>query len=380
MSFGVVAVVILLVSVYLGSGALRWFDAALAPYLFGTLLAVFATVYRYVVWLRRLPTARLNQRGWEALKARGKLGSNLVALGGLLVSNIALQRFIANRSRARWIAHQLLFWGCILAALVTFPLTFGWFHFESADPTGRTYVAYLGPFATISFDSRGLLGWMIFHVLNVAAVLVIAGVTIFLIRRFRDRGAMALERGGDLAVLAGLFAVSVTGLMLTASSLWMEGRGRLHRDHGNGGLGHGEPIRVPVPGPDGVSLLLNPDDGFGGSSQHRFRASHLCRCRLPGAGGLRPHRRRARPVDRRDAAEGGRRCAVLGAHLRVHGVAAGPPPSRRGHTTLIVSLGILRTVPQFGVLMLAVVLLTIQGFIINRAAGIDYPVWAPRKT
>jgi hypothetical protein len=29
--------------------------------------------------------------------------------------------------------------------------------------------------------------------------------------------------------------------------------------------------------------------------------------------------------------------------------------------------------------MLAVVLLTIQGFVINRAAGIDYPVWAPRR-
>lgn len=223
-NLGVVVVVILLVGVYLGSGALRWFDAALAPYLFGTLLAVFATVYRYVVWLRRPPTARLNQRGWEALKARGRLGSNLVALGGLLVSNLALQRFISNRSHARWIAHQFVFWGCILAALITFPLTFGWFHFESADPTGRTYVAYLGPIATISFDSRGLLGWMIFHALNIAAVLVIAGVTMFLIRRFRDRGAIALERGGDFAVLAGLFAVSVTGLMLTASSLWMEGR------------------------------------------------------------------------------------------------------------------------------------------------------------
>lgn len=223
-SLGVVAVVVLLVGVYLGSGALRWFDAALAPYLFGTLLAVFATVYRYVVWLRRPPTARLNRRGWEALRARGKVGSNLIALGGLLISNLALQRFISSRSRTRWLAHQLLFWGCILAALVTFPLTFGWFHFESADPTGRTYVAYLGPIATISFDSRSLLGWMIFHALNIAAVLVIAGVTIFLIRRFRDRGAMALERAGDFAVLAGLFAVSVTGLMLTASSLWMEGR------------------------------------------------------------------------------------------------------------------------------------------------------------
>jgi hypothetical protein len=223
-SLGVVAVVVLLAAVYVGSGGLRWFDAALAPYLFGTLLAVFATVYRYVVWLRRPPTARLNQRGWEALRARGRLASNLGALVGLLVTNLALQRFISARSRSRWMAHQLLFWGCILAALVTFPLTFGWFHFESADPTGRNYTAYLGPIATISFDSRSPLGWLIFHVLNIAAVLVIAGVTIFLIRRFRDRGAVALERAGDFAVLAGLFAVSVTGLMLTASSLWMEGR------------------------------------------------------------------------------------------------------------------------------------------------------------
>lgn len=221
---GVVAVIVLLVGVYVGSQGLRWFDAALAPYLFGTLLAVFATVYRYVVWLRRPPTARLNQRGWEALRTRGKVGSNLAALAGMLVTNLALQRFIATRSRTRWLAHQLLFWGCILAALITFPLTFGWIHFESADPSGQTYLAYLGPFATVTFDSRSLIGWLIFHALNVAAVLVIGGVVMFLIRRFRDRGAMALERAGDFAALAGLFAVSVTGLMLTASSLWMEGR------------------------------------------------------------------------------------------------------------------------------------------------------------
>jgi CBS-domain-containing membrane protein len=54
------------------------------------------------------------------------------------------------------------------------------------------------------------------------------------------------------------------------------------------------------------------------------------------------------------------------------------PPA--GATTLIVSLGILRTPFQLSVLMLAVVLLTVQGFVINRAAGIDYPIWAPRKS
>lgn len=49
------------------------------------------------------------------------------------------------------------------------------------------------------------------------------------------------------------------------------------------------------------------------------------------------------------------------------------PPA--GATTLIISLGILRTPGQLAVLMLAVVLLTGQGFIINRLAGIPYPLW-----
>src|SRR5262249_23603657 len=43
-------------------------------------------------------------------------------------------------------------------------------------------------------------------------------------RRLRDPGAIAVERSTDFLALAGLFAVSVTGLMLTASTLWMGGR------------------------------------------------------------------------------------------------------------------------------------------------------------
>jgi CBS-domain-containing membrane protein len=50
------------------------------------------------------------------------------------------------------------------------------------------------------------------------------------------------------------------------------------------------------------------------------------------------------------------------------------PPA--GATTLIVSLGILREPWQLGVLMIAVALLVVQGFAINRLAGIDYPLWA----
>lgn len=53
------------------------------------------------------------------------------------------------------------------------------------------------------------------------------------------------------------------------------------------------------------------------------------------------------------------------------------PPA--GATTLIISLGILTEPLQLAVLMLAVALLVVQGFVINRLAGIDYPMWAKRK-
>lgn len=52
------------------------------------------------------------------------------------------------------------------------------------------------------------------------------------------------------------------------------------------------------------------------------------------------------------------------------------PPA--GATTLIVSLGLIATVPKLGVLMLGVLLLVLQGFAINRLAGVPYPLWSPK--
>ncbi len=223
--WGLGAVSILLVGVYFGSGGMRWFDAALSGYLLGVLLATFAVVYRYRVWLQRPPTRLLNRRGWESLTRRGKRASNTAALGGLVATNLAGQDFIRRRSTSRWMAHQLVFWGCILAGMVTFPLTFGWLHFESVGQDSEQYRAYVFDIGTVDFGSRSVLGFMVFHLLNISAVLVIAGVVVFLYRRLNDPGAIAVERAGDFAALAGLFAVSITGLFLTASSMWLEGRG-----------------------------------------------------------------------------------------------------------------------------------------------------------
>jgi len=217
-------VVVALAITVVGSGNLRWFDAALVGYLFGTLFAIFGIAYRYLVWLQRPSTARLNRRGWESFRHRGRRGANAVALPGLVANNLLAQTFIRKRSTSRWMAHQLVFWGCILAGLVTFPLVMGLLHFESVGANGRQYRAYAGPFPTVSFDSRSIEGWFMFHALDVSAVLVLGGVFIFLSRRLRDPGALAVERSNDFLALAGLFAVSVTGLSLTVSNLWMQGR------------------------------------------------------------------------------------------------------------------------------------------------------------
>jgi CBS domain-containing membrane protein len=55
------------------------------------------------------------------------------------------------------------------------------------------------------------------------------------------------------------------------------------------------------------------------------------------------------------------------------------PHAPAGATTLIVALGLLRTPEQLAILMLAVVVLTAQGFVINRLAGLPYPAWRPLK-
>lgn len=51
------------------------------------------------------------------------------------------------------------------------------------------------------------------------------------------------------------------------------------------------------------------------------------------------------------------------------------PPA--GATTLIVSLGILTHPWQLLLLMIAVILLTLQAIVINRLAGLPYPLWNP---
>ena len=221
-TWGLVGVAVVLAITFIGSDGLEWFDAALIGYLFGVVFAVFGVIYRYTVWLRRPPTAMLNRRGWDAFRRRK--ARNAAALPSLVATQLLAQGFIRRRSTTRWLAHQLVFWGCILAALVTFPLTLGLLHFESVGQQADRYEVFVSRVGTLHFDAGSIVGWLIFHTLDIAAVLVLAGVFIFLRRRLHDPGALAVERSGDFLALAGLFAVSITGLFLTVSSVWLDGR------------------------------------------------------------------------------------------------------------------------------------------------------------
>jgi CBS-domain-containing membrane protein len=53
------------------------------------------------------------------------------------------------------------------------------------------------------------------------------------------------------------------------------------------------------------------------------------------------------------------------------------PPA--GATTLIISLGFITAPSQLVVIEAAVVLLILQALLINRLAGIEYPLWSPRR-
>jgi hypothetical protein len=221
---GVLATAVLGVLIVLGSRDLAHFDAALVGYTFACLFATFGIAYRYAMWLQRPPTALYWRRGWQLFLRPRFLGSNLVRLGRRLVGGFALNLFIWRRGAMRGAAHWLIMWGCLLAAAVTFPLVFGWIRFASVPGDLESYRAYVFGFPASEFRIESVAGFLIFHVLVWASFLVIAGVMLAMRRRMREQGAAALQQfGEDLLPLILLFAISVTGLMLTASYTWMKG-------------------------------------------------------------------------------------------------------------------------------------------------------------
>jgi nitrate reductase gamma subunit len=120
--------------------------------------------------------------------------------------------------------HQCLFWGCMLAVAITFPLVFGWIHFRTLAGDQSIYVTYLFGFPMGSFRLHTATAWLLFHGLDISAVLVLAGIALSLWRRMMDQGARTVQQFGmDFLPIILLFAISVTGLALTISQEWLRG-------------------------------------------------------------------------------------------------------------------------------------------------------------
>ncbi|MFZ0590920.1 MAG: MFS transporter [Bryobacteraceae bacterium] len=214
---------LLVAAIVVGSRNLENFDPALVIYTFAVIFATWGVAYHYTVWLDKPPTRIFWQRGWQIAKEQG-LWRSSANITGLFGKNILMQTFIRRRSPLRWWMHQFLFWGCLLAAAVTFPLVFGWISFGSAANDQMTYVAYLFGFALGSFPIHSIVAELAFHSLDIAAILVLTGIVLALWRRLRDAGAQTLQSFAiDFFPLILLFAISITGLALTVSQFWLRG-------------------------------------------------------------------------------------------------------------------------------------------------------------
>lgn len=223
-AWGSVFTLLLAVLIIVGSRNLDHFDAALVGYTFAVLFATFGITYRYAMWLQRPPTAMYWKRGWQVFLQPRHLLKNISEWIRRVPLEFGMNLFILHRSRVRWSAHVLIMWGCILAIAITFPLVFGWIHFETLPGNLEWYRTYVFGFPTFSFPIHSLFGFMVFHGLVWASILVTLGVMVAMRRRMRDHGAAALQQfGEDFLPLILLFAISITGLMLTASYTWMKG-------------------------------------------------------------------------------------------------------------------------------------------------------------
>jgi len=222
--WGLMVASLLLLLIFVGSNSLKHYDAALVPYTGACVFSAFGIAYRFAMWLRRPPTRNYWFQGWRIFFRPAKLPRNILRLGQVFFQDFFAQRFIERRSHLRWAAHWLIAWGCLLAAAVTFPLSFGWVHFESAPDNQAIYRAFVFGQHVSTFHLGTVTAAITFNILDISAVMVLLGVTLALFRRARDRGAISVQQfAQDMMPLLMLFAISITGLFLTASTHLLHG-------------------------------------------------------------------------------------------------------------------------------------------------------------
>jgi hypothetical protein len=220
-AYGVAAAAALVGLIALGSRGFHWFDAALIGYTVASVFALAAVTYKYTFWLARPQTGRYFWRSWQLFFSYDNF-RHYTALIPRAIFDLFAQRFISRRGLYRWITHQCIFWGVVLSCAITFPLTFGWLRFTQSA-TGLYELWFFG-FPLFPFQAQSLFGLVIFHALDITALVLLVGLVLALHRRFHDVALIAVQRFRfDMVPLALLVGIVVTGLALTADSAWLGG-------------------------------------------------------------------------------------------------------------------------------------------------------------
>jgi hypothetical protein len=218
---GIIAAAVLTLLIAVGSRGFHWFDAALIGYAVATIFATAAVTYKYAFWLARPPTGRYWKRSWELFLSYANFRRYTTLIPGAILDLFA-QQFIRRRGIYRWLTHQCIFWGVILSCMITFPLTFGWLRFTQT--TVGTYQIWIFGFPFFTFPTDTVLAFLIFHALDITALILLVGLVLAFHRRFHDLALIAVQRFSfDIVPLALLMAIAVTGLALTADSMWLGG-------------------------------------------------------------------------------------------------------------------------------------------------------------
>lgn len=231
--------------IYIGSLRLIHFDPALYWYAVGSILAAFAVGYRFTIWAQRPPSRMYFKRGFGLLLRQGpyllkksqkpetevsptkvSLAKPELEAGMVLGEKFLLQNFIRKRSYFRWIMHLCLSGGCTFSFAITFPLVFGWVHFETISNNAELYQVTVFGMGIDQFDIHSLKAFIAFNALNFSALIVLVGLAMAAYRRITDAGERATQKFmEDLLPLILIFAVTATGLMLTVSYKFLAGQG-----------------------------------------------------------------------------------------------------------------------------------------------------------
>ncbi|AEI39974.1 hypothetical protein [Paenibacillus mucilaginosus] len=206
----------LIILMYLGSRLFTHIDLALYGYMVGTVVFIGGFFYRFMAWADRPPTRLILTKGLRLLFRRSTPQT--------AADHLVVYKFIWNRGWYRWAQHILLGWGCILSAFVTFPLVFGWMYFTMENNGYYTVVGFGIDLMKVKAD--GILAFLFYNALNFTAMMVIAGVCMALYRRLKNMQARAEQSFVyDFLPLYLLLFISVTGLLLTFSNVFLHGWG-----------------------------------------------------------------------------------------------------------------------------------------------------------